>query len=166
MDKFLKNEGLGLTFEKRKKLWQGVVAGVIYLHSQVPPIIHGDLKPRNVLIDDQGDAKICDFGLARILMEEGDHSGMTTTSVNTGTNRYLSYELVTQDSNQLTTASDVYSMGCVGLAIIFLQTPYADTKDDGFGDLLRKIRDGVPPAVKPIELSIEESPVWTILERC
>jgi serine/threonine protein kinase len=72
----------------------------------------------NILIDDNGVAKICDFGLVRILMEKGNHSGMTTTSAHRGTERYLPYELVTtQDASQLTTSSDVYSMGCVGLFV-------------------------------------------------
>jgi serine/threonine protein kinase len=76
----------------------------------------------NVLIDDNGVAKICDFGLVRILMEEGDQSGMTTTSAHRGTERYLPYELVTtQDANELTMASDVYSMGCIGLFVCFFQ---------------------------------------------
>jgi serine/threonine protein kinase len=75
----------------------------------------------NILIDDQGVARICDFGQARIFMEEGDHSGMTTTSLHRGTERYLPHELVTSDdANQLTKASDVYSMGCVGLFVCLI----------------------------------------------
>jgi serine/threonine protein kinase len=51
-------------------------------------------------------------------MEEGDHSGMTTTSVHRGTPRYLPHELViSQNVRHLTEASDVYSMGCVGLFV-------------------------------------------------
>lgn len=166
-DKYLKDKGSMLTFEERKCLWQGVVAGVHYLHSQDPPIIHGDLKPGNVLIDAQGVAKICDFGLARILTAEDDPSGMTTTSVHTGTERYLPYELVvSEDPGQLTTRSDVYSMGCVGLVFIFLQIPYATRENNKFGDISRDIRDGIPPAVQSDSLSTEASHVWSVLERC
>jgi serine/threonine protein kinase len=51
-------------------------------------------------------------------MDEGLHSGMTTTSPHRGTTRYLPHELVdSHDAKQLTKASDVYSMGCVGLFV-------------------------------------------------
>jgi serine/threonine protein kinase len=60
---------------------------------------------------------ICDFGLARIFLEEGS-TGLTTTSEHTGTTRYLAPELVASDTtvypNQ---ASDVYALGCLGLDV-------------------------------------------------
>jgi serine/threonine protein kinase len=78
---------------------------------------------KNILIDAQGIAKICDFGLVRIFLEEG-HSGHTTTSEHTGTDRYLAYELVTsQDASQLSTASDVYALGCIGLEVSSTSSP-------------------------------------------
>lgn len=71
----------------------------------------------NILIDDTGVAKICDFGLVRIILEEGE-SGMTTTSDHTGTDRYLSCELVTtRSATSLSAASDVYALGCIGLNV-------------------------------------------------
>ncbi|PVF97278.1 kinase-like protein [Serendipita vermifera] len=166
-EKYLNENGHILTPEQRKNLWYGVVAGVCHLHSQNPPVIHGDLKPGNVLINDQGVAKICDFGLVHILMEEGMHSGMTTTSAHRGTERYLPYELVTtQDVRQLTEASDVYSMGCVGLFFVFLQVPYTHRENNNFGDIFRDIRDGVPPATQPNIPSTEDARIWSILESC
>jgi serine/threonine protein kinase len=113
-----------------------VAEGVSHLHHYHPVIIHGDLKPvstsprsrvlpnypfsqGNILIDDSGNPRICDFGLARIFLDEGN-SGMTTTTPHTGTDRYLAYELVmTRDASVLSTASDVYALGCVGLYVGF-----------------------------------------------
>jgi serine/threonine protein kinase len=77
------------------------------------------LKPAlkgNILIDDQLNARLCDFGIARILAEEGT-SGFTTTSEHTGTERYLSYELVLSEVCAPTTASDIYALACMGLEV-------------------------------------------------
>lgn len=115
--------------------WKGVASGVCYLHEHEPIIVHGDLKPvmlsytmglmlinssitnqTNVLIDDQGNAKICDFGLVCILLDEG-HTGVTTTTPFTGTERYLAPELLTESDPKPSTGSDVWALGCIGLEV-------------------------------------------------
>ncbi|KIM21076.1 hypothetical protein M408DRAFT_81026, partial [Serendipita vermifera MAFF 305830] len=94
-----------------------VLDGVGYLHEHDPPIVHGDLKPGNVLIDDRERPTICDFGLAQIFLEEGA-TGMTTTSEHTGTARYLAPELVSSDHTvPPTKESDMYAVGCLGLEV-------------------------------------------------
>jgi serine/threonine protein kinase len=84
-----------------------------------------------VLVDDHGVAKLCDFGLLR-LVHESAPTGMTTTSSHTGTVRYLSYELISikdddddddesddskSDETKPTTASDVYALACIGVQV-------------------------------------------------
>jgi serine/threonine protein kinase len=77
------------------------------------------LRQGNVLIDDFGVPKLCDFGLARIFLEQGS-TGMTTTSEHTGTARYLAPELVASDTPvSPTLARDVYALGCLGLDVGF-----------------------------------------------
>ncbi|KAG8909526.1 hypothetical protein FRC00_009934, partial [Tulasnella sp. 408] len=56
-------------FADRRKLVRQVAEGLLYLHSQKPPVVHGDLKGGNVLIDRDGDAALCDFGMATFLMD-------------------------------------------------------------------------------------------------
>lgn len=73
----------------------------------------------NVLIDDSGNPRICDFGLVHIFLEE-EHTGLTTTSVHTGTDRYLAPELLSEDGERPSTASDVWALGCIGLEVRFL----------------------------------------------
>jgi len=73
-----------------------------------------DLKG-NILIDEQWNARLCDFGISRMLTEAGT-SGDTTTSAHTGTARYLSYELL-ENTCIPTTASDVYALACTGLEV-------------------------------------------------
>jgi serine/threonine protein kinase len=70
-----------------------------------------------VLVDDQFAARICDFGLVRLIHEEVS-TGMTTTSAYSGTARYLAFELVESDEDQLPTeGSDVYALGCIGFEV-------------------------------------------------
>jgi eukaryotic-like serine/threonine-protein kinase len=67
------------------------------------------------MIDDKGNARICDFGLTRILWEGNAEKTPTTTY--TGTPRYLAYELVKTERPTPTPASDIYALGCVGLDV-------------------------------------------------
>ncbi|KAG8815778.1 hypothetical protein FRC19_000814, partial [Serendipita sp. 401] len=99
---------------ERMRLVLEVANGVKYLHSREPIIVHGDLKPANILIDEDGSAKICDFGLIRLIKEEVN-TGMTTTTLHTGTTRYLSRELVTAKKPMPTMASDCHAFGCIAL---------------------------------------------------
>jgi serine/threonine protein kinase len=115
--------------------WCEILEGVIYLHSHQPIVIHGDLKlvmtlislPKicsddilqtNILIDDQEHARICDFGLARILSEI--KTDLTTTTNYTGSLRYMAYELARTDEpfTVPTASSDMYAMGCLGLEVL------------------------------------------------
>lgn len=69
------------------------------------------------MIDDEGHARLCDFGLVRLITEHG-HTGLTTTSAFSGTVRYLSNELcIASDDRVPTTASDIHAVGCVGLEV-------------------------------------------------
>jgi serine/threonine protein kinase len=65
-----------------------------------------------VLIDDDNAARICDFGLIRLLNMD-ERTGVTTTTGHTGTVRYLCYEMLTGDSPP-TTASVIYALACLG----------------------------------------------------
>ncbi|KAF8317147.1 kinase-like protein, partial [Clavulina sp. PMI_390] len=58
-----------IDMENLKRIVLGVCEGLRYLHSQKPPVIHGDLHPDNVLLDDEGSPYLCDFGLGRIRHE-------------------------------------------------------------------------------------------------
>lgn len=76
----------------------------------------------NTLVNDAGDAMLCDFGLARIL--EDVPSGLTTTSAPGCTLRYAAPELVAGDGSVHSLASDVWAWGCL-LLVVSPGCPYA-----------------------------------------
>ena len=82
-------------------------------------LVHRDVKPQNVLLTPDGDAKVTDFGIARSLDVE---HGMTQTGTVLGTSNYLSPE---QASGKATTPStDVYSLGVVLYELLTAEVPF------------------------------------------
>lgn len=140
-----------------------MIKGVAYLHDHQPAVVHGDLKPGNVIIDDSGHPRICDFGLAQIFYDEPG-SGMTTTTEHTGTERYLAPELLIEEADtRPTAASDVYAVGCLGLEFIYLKRPYSHRKNNLRGVIYTDIKKGIPPAV---DCDTQSSPEWSMIKWC
>lgn len=102
-----------LTWPQRRKIALGMAKGITYLHVGVEPaIIHRDIKASNILLDAELQAKVADFGLAKITEEGLSH---LTTRV-AGTQGYVAPEYALY--GQLTEKSDVYSFGVVLLELL------------------------------------------------
>jgi serine/threonine protein kinase, bacterial len=100
-------------------------------------LVHRDIKPENVLISDDGDVKIADFGLVRAVAE----AKITSTSVILGTAAYLSPEQVsTGDAGP---RSDVYSVGILAYELLTGATPF--TGDSALAVAYQRIDHDVPP---------------------
>lgn len=103
-----------LTWHARYKIIRGIARGILYLHEDFHlKIIHCDLKPSNILLDDKMNAKISDFGLARIVAIDQMQGN---TSIIAGTYGYMSPEYAML--GQFSVKSDVFSFGVIMLEIV------------------------------------------------
>ncbi|MQL93244.1 hypothetical protein Taro_025880, partial [Colocasia esculenta] len=115
-----------LSWSARMRIALEAAQGLEYLHSGCkPPIIHRDVKTANILLNQNLEAKIADFGLSKAFINE-DHSHISTKTV-AGTLGYLDPEY--QLTSQLNEKSDVYSFGVVLLELITGKPPvFGDTE--------------------------------------
>ncbi|KAK6917745.1 Protein kinase domain, partial [Dillenia turbinata] len=105
--------GLRLDWATRKKICLGIARGLTFLHEESPlKIVHRDIKATNILLDKDLNAKISDFGLAK-LNEEGNTHISTRIA---GTVGYMAPEYALW--GYLTEKADVYSFGIVALDIV------------------------------------------------
>ncbi|PHT55835.1 hypothetical protein CQW23_04321 [Capsicum baccatum] len=104
---------LRLNWLTRVKIILGIAKGLTYLHEESKlKIIHRDIKPTNILLDKDLNAKITDFGYAKL--DEGEHTHVITRIA--GTTGYMAPEYAMR--GYLTPKADVYSFGVVTLEIV------------------------------------------------
>ncbi|PIA45038.1 hypothetical protein AQUCO_01700531v1 [Aquilegia coerulea] len=113
LDRTLFGSGPVLEWQERFEIAMGTARGLAYLHSGCEQkIIHCDVKPENILLNDHFQVKISDFGLSKLLSPE-QSSHFTTMR---GTRGYLAPEWLT--SSAISDKTDVYSFGMVLLEIV------------------------------------------------
>lgn len=112
-----------------------VLSGLAVAHKA--GLVHRDVKPENVLISDDGEVKIADFGLVRAVAE----ANITSTSVILGTAAYLSPEQV--GTGNAGPRSDVYSVGVMAFELLTGVTPFAG--DSALAVAYQRMDNDVPP---------------------
>ncbi|KZT21083.1 kinase-like protein [Neolentinus lepideus HHB14362 ss-1] len=166
----------------RLQLVAEIAEGLTYLHDV--DVVHGDLKSNNILINDAGQATLCDFGLSRIL----ETSGFTTKSIG-GNCRWMSPELLFPDEDstptidrecnsdsvsrrtnnstsnnapRVTPASDVWAFGMTILEVLTERLPFAHLRAD-VGVILFLAKEGLP-----LREDYEQIPlaIWHLLQHC
>jgi serine/threonine-protein kinase len=107
------------TIKERITLFKQVLEAVRYAYENL--IIHRDLKPGNILVDSNGEIKILDFGISKLLQEETDLS-LTYTGARILTPKYAAPEQIKQTG--ITTATDLYSLGVVFYELLTDKSPF------------------------------------------
>ncbi|KAI4336044.1 hypothetical protein L6164_014620 [Bauhinia variegata] len=112
------SEQESLNWDARLKIVLGSARGLAYLHHDCSPkIVHRDIKSSNILLDENLEPRVADFGLAKLLVDEEAH----VTTVVAGTFGYLAPEYL--QSGRATVKSDVYSFGVLLLEIVTGKRP-------------------------------------------
>ncbi|KAL8129796.1 hypothetical protein V2J09_018951 [Rumex salicifolius] len=145
------NRSIRFTWETRKRIAIGVAKGLAYLHEELNPhIIHRDIKASNILLDKDLNAKISDFGLAKLI-------GPNMTHVSTrvaGTLGYLAPEYAIH--GHLNRKADIYSYGVLLLEIISGCRGRERWRDHGEQHLLSRLVNVVDESLR-VDLNAEEA---------
>ncbi|KIO32986.1 hypothetical protein M407DRAFT_210413, partial [Tulasnella calospora MUT 4182] len=137
--------------------------GLEHLHSQTPPICHGDIKPENVLVNDRLEAVLTDFGLGRVLMDLGVPTGFTTSDTAIGTLVYMAGELFAEVGSRSNLQTDVYAFGGLTLAVMSGRSPFFGLQTPQVMARLMQYqqpRSGDHPEISPSD------PLWSLMRRC
>lgn len=133
LDKLISDESSGLDWSTQYNIIEGICYGLCHLHEEIDkPIIHLDLKPANILLDDGMTPKIADFGLSRLLYQQQT----ICTKSRDGTLGYMSPEFII--GGKITPKSDIFSLGVIILEVVTGNRDYPDvttTPSDNYVDL-------------------------------
>lgn len=159
-------KGNSLSFVRREekadilKLVYGAARGLRYLHERSPPIIHADIRACNVLVDDDNNARLVDYGLVPALST----TTFTTTSV-VGPARWQAPEVFTTDEDDtlpFTVKTDVFSFAMFVVEILTKDRPFNHRKIDTvvIVDITRNLRPR-----KPVGSYLADQ-LWPLLQHC
>ena len=146
-----------LDVEARIRLFLDVLSAVAVAHANL--VVHRDIKPSNVLVRNDGQVKLLDFGIAKLLSADSDAAGasmLTLEGAGALTPQYASPEQVS--GGPVTTATDVYALGVLLYLLLTGKHP-AEGKTDSPAQLLKAILDTEPPRASEVAGSADASDV-------
>jgi predicted Ser/Thr protein kinase len=132
---------------ERARVIARVARAVHYAHQR--GVLHRDLKPGNVLLGEDNEPLVTDFGLARRL--EGD-AGLTRSGAIVGTPNYMAPEQANGEVRGLTTAADVHALGAILYELLTGQPPF---QAGNVLDTLLKVRQEKPTPVRALAPEVD-----------
>lgn len=162
LEQWLHGSSSSLTWENRMRIIVGTAKALAYLHEALEPkVVHRDIKSSNILIDSQWNAKVSDFGLAKLLGAGKSH---VTTRV-MGTFGYVAPEYAS--TGLLNERSDVYSFGVLLLETITGRDPVDYARPAGEVNLVDwlKVMVGNRRSEEVVDPNLAEKPSPRVLKR-
>ncbi|XP_023513325.1 probable receptor-like protein kinase At2g42960 [Cucurbita pepo subsp. pepo] len=150
------------TWEARMRVLLGTAKALAYLHEAIEPkVVHRDIKSSNILIDDEFNAKVSDFGLAKLL---GSGESHITTRV-MGTFGYVAPEYA--NTGLLNEKSDIYSFGVLLLEAITGRDPVDYARPSNEVNLVEwlKMMVATRRAEEVVDMNLETKPTTRALKR-
>jgi eukaryotic-like serine/threonine-protein kinase len=140
-------EARNLGVSARLELFLKVCAAVQFAHRNL--IVHRDIKPGNIFVTEEGEPKLLDFGIAKLLTPDAADMALTLQDRQRLTPGYASPEQVRGEP--VTTASDVYSLGALLYQLLTAQTPHRfSSPHPTETEMLRVISEGELPAASSV----------------
>jgi WD40 repeat protein/serine/threonine protein kinase len=128
-------------------------------HAHGQGIVHRDLKPSNVLVTSEGQLKLCDFGVAKILTRASDQ---TLGGLLVGTPEYMAPEQASGDARDAGPAADVYALGTILYTMLTGRPPFQSAS---IADTLEQVRSQEPVAPRRLQPSVPND-LQTICLKC
>jgi serine/threonine protein kinase len=146
-----------LSIRERVVLFRQVLAAVSHAHRLL--VVHRDLKPANILIDESGQAKLLDFGIAKLIEDDGENlptADLTRLGGRLMTLRYAAPEQVTEGF--IGTGADLYALGVILHELLTGQSPYPQVRE---GRLLTDSALVSNDAAKPSSLPLTDTDAFS-----
>ncbi|XP_069470340.1 ankyrin repeat and protein kinase domain-containing protein 1 [Ambystoma mexicanum] len=153
-----------ISWQLKFRIINETALGMNFLHSMTPPLLHLDLKPGNILLDNHMHVKISDFGLSKF-KEHSTRMEYIEKSALRGTLSYIPPEMFLQSTRAPGTKHDIYSFGLVIWEVLTQKKPYSGAS---MMTIIIKVAAGKRPALEDIleERPVECEQMIDLMQRC